>query len=342
MSAQMRLTRVKLVDIAEAAGVSLATVDRVINGRKGVRPQTVQQVIDAAQQLHYPLIAPNGAAREPVFDFILPGGTNTFLAQLAQELEATAAKTPLPGHTVRCRRIEGFDPKAYADALRAAAEDSDGIGFIALDHPLVREAADAVMAGGVPVVTLVSDLTHSKRHAYVGVDNRAAGWSAGYLLGRFLGGRGGSVGLIAGSLSYRGHEEREMGFRHVMREDFPHLAVIGPREGHDEVERNRLVAREIIDTTPDLVGIYNIGGGTRGVGEALKETDRAGKVVFIGHELTPYTRTFLLDGTMDAVIHQDARAEAQAAVRALTAAHRGAEIAVEPTRIEIFIRGNLP
>jgi LacI family transcriptional regulator len=338
----MRLTRVKLVDIAEAAGVSLATVDRVINGRKGVRPQTVQQVIDAAQQLNYPLLASDGAGAEPVLDFILPGGTNTFLGQLARELEATAGGKLLPGHAVRCRRIEGLDPKAYADALLAAAEDSDGIGFIALDHPLVREAADAVMAGGVPVVTLVSDITHTKRHGYVGVDNRAAGWSAGYLIGRFLGGRNGSVGLIAGSLSYRGHEEREMGFRHVMREEFPHLSVIGPREGHDEIERNRLVAREIIDATPDLVGLYNIGGGTRGVGQALQETGRAGGVVFVGHELTPYTRAFLLDGTMDAVIHQDARAEAQGAVRALLAAHRGAEIAVDPVRIEIFIRGNLP
>ena len=59
---------------------------------------------------------------------------------------------------------------------------------------------------------MISDPAHSRRAAYIGLDNRAAGRTAAYLLGRFIGNRAAKVALIAGSLSYAGHQEREAGF----------------------------------------------------------------------------------------------------------------------------------
>src|SRR3546814_14770267 len=82
---------------------------------------------------------------------------------------------------------------------------------MALEHPKVREAVAELADQGIPSVTLVSDLSHSRRSAYVGLDNRAAGRTAALLIGRFLGParRGAKVAMLAGSLSYRAHEERE-------------------------------------------------------------------------------------------------------------------------------------
>ena len=83
----------------------------------------------------------------------------------------------------------------------------------------------------VKVLTLVSDIHHVPRIAYVGIDNRAAGRLAGYLLRRFLGNNVfGKVALFTGSLSYRGHEEREMGFRNILSEESPSLAIVQVRE----------------------------------------------------------------------------------------------------------------
>ena len=45
--------RARVVDIARAAGVSTATVDRVLNKRPGVRDATVQRVLKAAGELDY-------------------------------------------------------------------------------------------------------------------------------------------------------------------------------------------------------------------------------------------------------------------------------------------------
>ena len=96
------------------------------------------------------------------------------------------------------------------------------MGVIALDHPIVREAIRSLAEEGVKVVTLATDILHVPRVAYVGIDNRAAGRLAGYLLSRFIGAQAeAKVALFAGSLSYRGHQEREMGFRHILAEEIP-------------------------------------------------------------------------------------------------------------------------
>ena len=73
----------------------------------------------------------------------------------------------------------------------------------------------------IPVVTLATDVRDCGRHAYVGPDDRRAGRVAGDLMGRFLGPTGGDIVMIAGLLSLIGNEEREMGFRSVLRERYP-------------------------------------------------------------------------------------------------------------------------
>ena len=76
--------------------------------------------------------------------------------------------------------------------------------------------------------------------------------------------------MIAGSLSYRAHEEREMGFLHLFKEDFPEIEVVGLREGHDEAVNNYRQTKQLLTQHPGLAGLYNIGGGADGIGRALK------------------------------------------------------------------------
>jgi LacI family transcriptional regulator len=249
----------------------------------------------------------------------------------------------VPYH-VRCRvhYIDSFDPAKVAAALRRHGRNAQGLAFMALEHPRVREAVEELSDAGVHVLTLISDLAQSKREAYVGMDNRAAGRTAATLIGRFLGPRTGSVALIAGSLAYRGHEEREMGFLRLMQDEFPALQVVGVREGRDDAETNYRLTLALLKQHSDLVGLYNIGGGAEGVGRALKERHR--DLVFVGHGLTPDTRALLIDGTLDAVITQHPQAVLLNAVRIFTNLRdgRGAAAGVEPVRISIVMRENLP
>lgn len=135
-----------------------------------------------------------------------------------------------------------------------------------------------------------------------------------------------------------------MGFLHVLKEVRPDIEVVGLREGHDDEAMNYRQMRMLLSQHPDLAGIYNIGGGASGVGRALKDARREQSVVFVGHGLTPDTRGFLIDGTMDAVITQnphDTIARVARVFRNLRENHPADED-VEPLRSEVIFRENLP
>jgi LacI family transcriptional regulator len=338
------MMRATITDIAREAGVSTATVDRVLNERPGVRARTRERVLTAARAVGYlGEERPSPTPPEAVpLDFILQGGPNTFMGLLAGHLAATGAARG-PEVAVRVHMVDGFSPEALAGTLHELAPESRGVGLIALDHPLVREAIREVAARGLPVLTLVSDIANVPSVGYVGIDNRAAGRLAGHLLGRFMPRGPGEVALFAGSLSYRGHEEREMGFRHMLAEDYPELRIVELREVRDDLLRSYREARILLEARPGLGGIYNIGAGNRGIARALEETGRARQVVLIGHELTEHTRRFLLAGTMDAVIDQNPRALAREAVDRLLRAARGdPDAGAVPVRISAIFRENIP
>jgi LacI family transcriptional regulator len=343
--------RARVADVARAAGVSTATVDRVLNKRSGVRALTVQQVLKAAANLDYLPDQALYAAAVPKplrLSFLLPAGTNRFLNMLGDMVGyADDHLAPFNAHG-QVEFIEGFNPEALAASLLRHGKRADGIACMALEHPLVREAVSRLAEDGVPVVTLISDLSNSRRVAYIGLDNRAAGRTAGYLLGRFIGPRPAArtlkVAMIAGSLSYRAHEEREMGFLHIFEEMFPQMQVVGLREGHDDAQRNYEQTRALLEQHADLAGIYNIGGASDGVGRALKEARRGQQVVFIGHGLSPDTRALLIDGTMDAVITQNPQSTIMSCVRIFSNLRnkREALAGVEGVRSTVVLRENLP
>ena len=337
--------------VALRAQVSLATVDRVLHGRSGVRASTVQRVMQAAAHLGYvpQAQALHALAPKPLrLAFLIPEGSNRFLRMLG-DLIGSAQEHWAP-FNVRCRAefIEAFDPEALARQLLRHGARSDGIAFMALEHPVVREAVAELAARGVPTVTLISDLSNSQRAAYVGLDNRAAGRTAAYLIARFMGptarGRQAKVAMIAGSLSYRAHEEREAGFLHLFHEQYPGVQVVGLREGHDDAEKNYRQARALFEQHGDLAGLYNIGGGAEGIGRAIHDARPARKPVFIGHGLTPDTRALLIDGTMDAVITQNPQGAIMNCVRIFANLRDAREPAsgVEQVRSQVIFRENLP
>lgn len=337
--------RSTLLDIAREAGVSAATVDRVINNRTGVRERTREIVIETARRLGY--LSPEQIGSESVtaerirLDFVLPVGTNTFIKMLQHQLSLQgSAREDLD---VQVHSIEGFNPDTLAGKLHDLHGKTKGVGVIALDHPTVREAIRGLSANGVKVVTLATDILHVPRVAYVGIDNRQAGRLAGYVLGRFLGtNEPKKVAMFAGSLSYRGHEEREMGFRHVLAEEFPNLTIVELREMRDDRERAYSEAAALLDRYADLAGIYNIGAGNQGIARALRERKLEHSVVFLGHELTEGTKQLLLEGTMDAVIDQNPRVEAREALNLLSQAVKGLPYEGHPPRLHVIFKENIP
>jgi LacI family transcriptional regulator len=283
----------------------------VLHRRSGVRAATVERVLKAAAELRYVSEAELAAAttKPPMrLVFLLPAGTNQFLRMLAQLIVQSTNQATAHAAICRVETIKSFDPALLARQLLRHGSQADGIAFMAIEHPAVRDAVNLLADRGVPAITLISDIANARRVAYVGLDNRSAGRTAGYLVGRFIRERPARVAVIAGSLSYQAHGERELGFRSMLAEMAPEIEVVGIREGHDDEALNYRQARTLLATHPDLAGIYNVGGASAGIARALQEARRDQKVVFIGHGLTADTRSLLIGGVMDAVITQDPQA----------------------------------
>jgi LacI family transcriptional regulator len=339
--------KITIQDVARIAGVSVATVDRVLNRRPGVRSVTVERVEGAIRELNYQpdrIAARLARSREYRFCFVLPTGNNSFMVTLGEEVRAAAERMASERVTIDMRFTDVFDGIMLANTLDQIGDMYDGVAVVALDHPAVREAINSLASRGVVVVTLVSDVPGSKRAHYAGIDNSSAGRTAASLMGKFLGGRKGEVGLIAGSLALRDHIERQFGFEQVMAHEYRHLQILPVREGRDDWQRVEEVTIQLLKEHPDLIGIYNAGGGTKGIITALEKLGRGKDIVFIAHELTEHARKALINGTVDAIINQDAGHEVRSAVRVLLAKCDNVPLveSQERIRIDIFIRDNLP
>lgn len=342
------MKRVTIHDVAAAAGVSLATVDRVLNGRPGVRKVTIEKVLRAVEALNYtPDVFAAGLAKKQAYrlHFLIPKGPNAFMEDLTREAASHAQTMGGDRLQVHVEPIDAFDGHRVAGTLAVLDRSvCDGVAVVAPAFAEVRAAIDRLQDRGVPVVTLVSDHPGSARRHFVGIDNVSAGRTAGRLMGRFLPERAGQIGLIAGARGLRDHAERYQGCCDVITTEFPHLELLSVREGRDDNRRNHDLVTQLLAEHPGLAGLYNVGAGNRGTLSALSAVAPGTRPVFVGHELTPYTRDALRSGVMDAVIAQDPGHEIRSAIRVLKALCDGVPIIADQERIgiDIFLRDNLP
>ncbi|WP_337183645.1 LacI family DNA-binding transcriptional regulator [Shinella sp.] len=334
-------------DIADKAGVSLATVDRVLNDRPGVRGVTRARVEAAIAALGYVRdVAAANLAKGRVYPlvFILPEGDNPFMRGLEAEVRRAGLHSAAERTSLSVATVPAFDAAALAKAIDAAiAEDVSGIAAVAVDAAEVSDAIARAHEAGIPVVTLVSDLAGSGRDHFVGVDNIAAGRTAGSLMGRFLGGRSGPVAVLAGSMRVRDHGERLEGFAAAMSAMPEPRTILPVLEGQDDPELSFSLIADCLANVPHLAGIYSLGAGNRGLIAALSAGGR-GDLCVIVHELTGETRAALESGVVDAVLNQDAGHEVRSAIRVLRAKADGLPVnaAQERIRLDIFIKDNLP
>ena len=325
--------KAKLADVARLAGVGSATVDRVLNERGNVAPETARKVIDAARQLKLPRSLPVPYRRGLRLDVILTRPETPFFERLNRAFIRVAATLD---HSVIVQRSFVDESKPRQVAERILATNGHAIVIYGQEDPAVIEAAATVTAGGIPVVAIVSDLPTAPRLAYVGINHYSAGRTAAFFMAR-LAARAGPVLALCHSLQYRAHADRISGFRDGLTDHNSDLALGDILQGRDEqVLSERLVA-EALRRSPGTVGIYNAGGANRAVERALSARGLAGKAVFIGHELNLHSARMLADGVMTLAIDQNPEEQARRAIELLLRRFGYHDAAGEPNEVPFTI-----
>jgi LacI family transcriptional regulator len=313
--------RFLLKEIALQAGVGVATVDRVINERGNVRVQTRMRVEQAIKELEEQERFSGAKGRKLIVDVIVEA-PRRFADEIRDALEAELPTLQPALFRPRLLLQETMSTQDVVAALRAVAQrGSHGVLLKARDVPEIADVIGELKRAGIPVVTIFTDLPLSGRIAYAGLDNRVAGATAAWLLGRWLGTKRGKVLITMSDERFRGEEEREISFRRALRSRSPQLELIDASGGHGLDAPTEKLVSKALGAHADILAVYSMGGGNRAILRALDARKKTPKC-YIGHDLDRDNVELLREGKIDAILYHDLRQDMRAACQHIMRFHK--------------------
>ncbi|MES2435416.1 MAG: LacI family DNA-binding transcriptional regulator [Pseudomonadota bacterium] len=312
------MQRPTIPDLAKLAGVSVATVNRVLSGAQNVRHPTRQRVQEAAEAINFygtGAIQAHVAANRPKYrlGFLLHQPTRSFYRDLGAALALEAKSIADAEIDARIEYLEDLSPQNISARLLDLAETCDAIAVVAAVHPMISETLDALRARNVPIFALISQLSATGQVHYIGLDNWKVGRTAAWAIEK-ISKAPGKLGILVGNHRYRCQEMNESGFRSYYREYAPEFTLLEPLLTFESSTIAQEMTEKLLREHPDLTGLYVAGGGITGALTALRNSDRAGKIAVVGYQLMEVTRAALLDGSMTLAISHPLKLMAQETV----------------------------
>ena len=292
--------RPTIQDVADAAQVSVATVDRVLSGRLKVRPETARKVSEAAHRVGYHavnLIEQRLRADLPELriGFVLQKMYQPFYQSVASEIDTAVQQSAGIRGTSIIKYASSQHPEEIAELMLSMQGRVDVVAANAVNHARVTDAVLRLRDSGVETCALFNDFAQGERLSYIGLNNLKAGRIAAWMLGTATQSTG-KVAIFVGGQRWHGHELRETGFRSYMREARPDLTVLDTLINQETRQLTYDSTRALLKQYSDLKGLYVAGGGMEGAIKALREMRDPGKISLIVSELTAESRSALADG----------------------------------------------
>ena len=300
------MTRPTIRDLADAAGVSISTVNRVLAGADNVRGPTVALVKEAAERIGFYGL---GTIRSQIdsrrskyrFGFLLLQSSRAFYKMLAASIEAEAQHIDDAEVEALIRFAEDLSPQSISASLLEMGKSCQAVAVVAAVHPLVSQAVDTLQQSGVPVFALISQLSATGAVSYVGRDNWKAGRMAAWTIANVCKSPG-KVAILVGNHRFRCQEMNESGFRSYFREFAPQFTVLEALSTFETSAVAEEMTERLLTEHSDLKGLFVAGGGITGVVRALRASGKNGQIVAVGHQLMDNTRDGLLDGTLTMIL----------------------------------------
>lgn len=288
--------RATITDVAEASGVSVATVNRVLSGSPAVREETGTRVREAAELLGFRaagLIRSRLQERLPAarVGILLQRPEEAFYREFTGRLEKAVRETALFRGSAFFDYARSLDGEEIAARLLKLAGRAEAVALVAPEHPTLTRAVEELRARSIPVFTLLSDCAPAARTAYIGVDNRRAGRTAGWAIAQCAA-RPGRVAVFVGSHRFHGHELREIGLRSYFREHAPGFTVLETAVNDESPERTEALVSSLA-AAGGLVGCYLAGGGTAGAVAAARALPPEARPVIVSNDAPSVARAAL-------------------------------------------------
>ena len=335
-----------LGDIAKSLGTSIGTVHRALHDHPGVSPTTKARVLQMARTLGY---RPNLAARYLSSKKTLRisvntlHGTTSFWDEVRAGIREEAASILLENVEVEFRTCPSLG-EGEEEALEAAiAAKVDGIITFPSRPETLRPWIRRASRANIPVVCVATDAPNSGRLGIVAIDTLASGSVAADLMGRFLGGRTGSIGITVFDMGITEHAEKYSAFESTLKSFYPGLELLKPIEDHDVEREAYRKCHKLFEERSDLAGIYVTTEASIPVLKAAGDAKALDRLTIITTDLFPDLVPYIRSGAVAATIYQRPRAQGQMALRLLheflaEGGRRSNQVSLAP---HLVMRGNL-
>lgn len=294
-------------EIAELAGVSRGTVDRVLNNRGSVNAGTAEKVRELARALDY---RPNRAGlvlaaqkKKIKLGVILFSAENPFFEDVKKGVEAKAAELCCYNCTILIRQVRVDALEQLAAINELVEEEINGLALAPCNDALIRDRINELYEAGIPTVTLNTDIENSKRIAYVGSHYTHSGETAAGLMHLMTSGEV-HLGIISGSRNILCHTERIAGFCQKIEKEYKNIHIVDIVENHDDDFESYDKTMALLNAHPELNALFFVAGGVYGGCRAVTALDRALSLRILAFDKVPTTRDLVAQDIISATICQ--------------------------------------
>lgn len=303
--------RATIQTVAERAGVSRGTVDRVINNRSYVSAEVRARILKAIEETGYVPPRHAQAVEQPEafpplrLGVLLPNWTGSFKNEVSEGI-ARARRELAPYrveiHVCVCETDLPIECIEHLDTL--VDWGAQGIALCALNDISIEAKVGELADRGIPCITFNSDLPGSKRLCFVGQDYAKSGRIAAELLSKCVP-HSARILAMVGNLEYHGHRTRLDGFCARMHELGVAAAQIEITETYNNYRLTCDKVRKALHDTPDLAAIYMVNRSVTGCTDALRQAGAVGRIHVVAHDVSARTKQLLQEGSLDFTITQD-------------------------------------
>ena len=306
--------KIRIKDIAERAGVSVGTVDRVLHKRPNVSESALKRVEKVLKEMNYqPNVYASALAYNKSYTFscLIPKHSSE---AYWEEIEIGAMKA------VEARRdfyidleimyYSRLDSNSFIETYqKCLRKNPDGVILVPTTLEVTRQFTDELHDRNIPFILLDSYMPSLQPLSFYGQDSIQSGRFAARML-MLIAQKEESIMLMRqtkdGKMASRQQENREVGFRHYMEENFPNIKILEVNLPLDE-ERKRYdhILEKFFSEHPEVHHCITLNSKAHIVGTFLLKTHRH-NVQIMGYDVVHKNADCLREGSISFLIAQHA------------------------------------
>ena len=298
--------RVTIKQIAIEAGVSRGAVDKVIHNRPGISDEVRKRIQETIKRLGY---TPNKAARallssrhETIFAVVMPELDNTFFASVQKGMKKAVKTLGLDEYGIKLE-FYYYDvlckEKLIAILDYLKNRNIQGLIIRGIQNDELEQSLMELREKNIPIVTYDSDIPNIDRLCFIGEDNLKSGRIAASLMVKSIN-KHGSIAVFLGSDSVIAHKRRVQGFKEYIKENTSNVNIVGVFQTHEQNFITKSLIESVLNSYPDLNGIYNAAGCSDIIADEVKKTNRDIRLITYNFspEIVKYVKCKTIDFTI--------------------------------------------